>query len=71
VKLLRQNGAIILGELVSQDVVAQHRREYDFNVRLTISGKTNMTEWSSFRQVWYQPARNIKNFSYGQELLAN
>jgi hypothetical protein len=30
-----------------------------------------MTEWSSFRQVWYQPARNIKNFSYGQELLVN
>jgi hypothetical protein len=30
-----------------------------------------MTEWSSFRQVWYQPDRNIKKFSYDQELDAN
>ena len=66
-KLLRQNGAIILGELVSSDVAAQHRREYEFNVRLTISGKTNMTEWASFRQVRYQIDRNIKKFSYDQD----
>jgi hypothetical protein len=26
-----------------------------------------MTEWASFRQVWYQPDRNIKNFSYDQD----
>jgi hypothetical protein len=71
VKLLRQHGAIILGEFGDPDVVEQHRRVCESGAGLTTLGKTNMTEWASFRHVWYQPDRNIKNFSYDQELDAD